>query len=189
MTDRSIHFNYFPENDDIPQVGQYAVVAFLPEGLNTTVEPIRRKFDPLVGVIDSHVTVVFPFANEMPIEKMGEVLQDEIEAKPPTPVRLATIGDFYPDAPVIYWAVEDNNLLRELYFRLYARLEMPIPRKDYIPHVTLAREISDSRLLQVKDEIVDQLPTESFRIECLDLIGLFPNQQWITLRKFSLGGS
>jgi 2'-5' RNA ligase len=118
---------------------------------------------------------------------MGEVLQKEIEGKPPIPVRLATIGDYYPDAPVIYWSVEDNNRLKELYYRIYGRLEMPIPRKDYIPHVTVAREISDSRLLQVKDEIVTQLPTESFRIETLDLIGLFPNQQWVTVRKFFLG--
>ncbi len=189
MTDRSIHFNYFPEKNDQPIAGQYAVVAFLPSDLDATVSPIRSKFDPLVGAIGAHVTVVFPFGSEAPLEELSGVLRDAIEGIHAVPINLTTIGDFYPDAPVIYWAVEDNNRLKELYFRLYARLEMPIPRKNYIPHVTLAREISDSRLLQVKDEIITSLPTESFLIEALELITLLPNREWITVRKFSLGDS
>ncbi|HKK20644.1 MAG TPA: 2'-5' RNA ligase family protein [candidate division Zixibacteria bacterium] len=165
---------------------QYAMIIFLPQPLDAVIAPLRARFDPIYNLVSSHITVVFPFETMMPIEEIASTVGAEIQKQPRIHIELDSIGDFYPKSPIIYWKIKKNNELCELYYRLYARLGVPIPHKIYEPHVTVAREISDHRVMIVKEKIVSYLPNEKFRAGSIDLVTPLVNEKWVSVRTFSL---
>ena len=162
----------------------YADVILLPEHLERIVAPMRAKFDPLYNLISPHITMVHPFETDRPLEEVASIVREETERCKPLPLYLTSIGDFYPGIPKIYWNIEKDETLSELFYRLYSRLEHPIPYKNYQPHVTIAREISTHRVLPIKEQIIDYLPDESFDVEAVDLITPLPGGKWVSVRTF-----
>ena len=61
-----------------------------------------------------------------------------------------------------------------------------MPCKSYQPHVTVAREISDHRVMLVKEKIVPYLPNESFVATAVDLVAPVAGQNWVSVRTFPL---
>ncbi|HVP06992.1 MAG TPA: 2'-5' RNA ligase family protein [Candidatus Acidoferrum sp.] len=171
--------------DDQPTF-EYAVVIPLPEHLNEIIDPVRRRFDPDHHVIGAHVTVVFPFRSRRPVDEVALVVRKVTESIPAIAVSLSSIGDFYPIFPLIYWGVNRDNTLDELYKNLYASLDLALPHKLFIPHVTVAREISAHRVVWVKEQIVPYLPDESFMATSVDLIAPVAGQKWVAVQNFPL---
>ncbi len=164
----------------------YAVVVLLPERLEQAVAPLRERYDPLYNLISPHITLIYPFESDRPLDELTAIIRAEADALAPVPLKLSSIGDFYPRIPKIYWNVEKNDQFCELYYRLYSRLGVPIPYKNYQPHVTVAREISMHRVLLVKEKIIDYLPDESFEISAIDMITPLPGGKWVSVRTFPL---
>ena len=165
---------------------EYAIITYLPFNLDQTVHPFREKYDPIYNQVASHITLVFPFLTEKPLDEISVLIDSVIAEHHILPIELDSIADFYPHSPVIYWAVKENSFLRELYINLYAKLDIPIPHKNFVPHVTLAREISTHRVETVKDAIASYLPQESYRPTSLDLVTPLANFRWVSVRTFSL---
>lgn len=168
---------------------KYAAVIFLPSALNSAVAPLREQFDPLYNLIASHITLVFPFDTNRPLEDLAQAIQKETEKQRSFLVGLDSVGDFYPKAPAIYWNIQDSTPLCELYFRLYSALEVPIPFRDYVPHVTVAREISQHRVIIVKEKIASYLPRDKFYASSVDLVTPLVDQRWVSVRTFPFRGS
>lgn len=166
---------------------QYAVVMFLPSELDGIAAQLRAKYDPDFGLIESHLTVVFPFQSDASLEDLCDLIRRETKTHPPMSIELDSIGDFYPQAPVIYWGVRENEQLRGLNSRLYSRLNLSVPHEDFVPHVTIAREISPQRLMLVKEEIVTFLSHEKFYVESIDLVAPLVDRRWVSIRRFPLG--
>ncbi len=167
---------------------KYAVVVFLPQALHEIVAPLRERFDPLYNLVAPHITLVFPFETNRPLDELTNQIKSETENQKSFLVQLESIGDFYPDSPTVYWNVTRNDQLSELYYRLYVRLGMPIPKKQYLPHVTVAREISQHRLIVVKEELASYLPKEKFYAGSIDLVTPLVNDRWVSVRTFPFKG-
>lgn len=182
--------SYFTFNDNLRERrhNKYAVVIFLPPMLDSIIAPLRERFDPIHNQISSHLSLVFPFETNHALDELAGRIRIETEKQTSIPIELDTIGDFYPDSPIIYWNVKKNNQLNELYFRLYAGLGIPIPYKNYVPHVTIAREISPHRVVIVKDKIVSYLAEEKFYAGTVDLVMPLVNNHWVSVRTFTLAG-
>ena len=166
--------------------GEYAVVVYLPRDLDATIAKLREKYDPDYNLISSHITLVFPFESQMPIDELTALIKSEIDLVSPITLQLGSIGDFYPHAPVIHWSVDPSEELTALYYRLYARLDLPLVFKDWVPHVTVAKEISQHRVMLVKDAIASYLSRERFEVEAIDLIAPLPERRWVSVRTFPL---
>ena len=181
-------YNYFYQEQNIENRRQnkYALVAYLPIELDKIITPIREKYDPLYDIIASHITVVFPFETDRPLNELAGLISYETSTEMGFNFELGSIIDFYPNTPVICWEVKKNERLTSLYYRLYARLGLTLPFKDYQPHVTVAREISHHRVLLVKENIVPYLPDEKFTTLSLDLITPLAENKWVSVRTFSL---
>ncbi len=167
---------------------RYAVVVFLPRHLDEMIVPLREKYDPIYNLVASHITLVFPFESTMPLDELTGIIKAETERQPSLLIELNSIGDFYPRFPVIYWYVKENAHLTRLYFRLYSRLGLPVPHKHFLPHVTVAREISNHRVMLVKEKIVSYLPSEKFFAQKVDLITSLSGNRWVSVRTFPLNG-
>lgn len=177
---------YQQQNIEDRRQNLYALVTYLPEELNLIIAPLREKFDPLYNQIASHITVVFPFETSRPLEELTAIIGGELQGEPDIPVKLDSITDYYPRSPVICWEVEENERLTALYYRLHSRLGLVLPFKDYLPHVTVAREISPHRVMLVKEKVFPYLPAESFVAGSMDLITPLTDQKWVSVRTFQL---
>jgi 2'-5' RNA ligase len=180
--------NYLEQNIEDRRSSRFALVLFLPSELDEFLTPLREKYDPLWNLVPSHATILFPFESRRTLDELTSLIRDELTGEPVIPIRLGTIGDFYPRYPVICWKVQRNEQLNSLYYRLYSRLGMPIPFKNYQPHVTVAREISDHRVMLVKEKIVPYLSEEQFVTTHIDLITPLPGNRWVSVRTFPLVG-
>lgn len=180
--------NEFEFNNDFHERRrtEYAVVIFLPQRLDSIVSPFRQKYDPFYNRVDSHITIIFPFESNLMLDDLSNMIKSVTDYHKPLKIELNSIGDFYPRSPVIYWEIQKNEAICELYYQLYASLDQPIPVKDYKPHVTLAREISNHRLINVKDAIASYLPSEQFEVNSIDLVTPLVNERWVTVRSFPL---
>ncbi len=180
--DTTFHSRYLSDDDN----ATYSLVTFLPRALDQYVVPLREKYDPIYKAIPSHICIVFPFQYDGPVDQLAIRVSDELESVPAFEVELDSIGDFYPKVPEIYWKVKENQILSTLYYKLSAKLELSLPHRNYIPHVTVAREISSHRVLLVKEKIVPYLPTESFTCNKIDLITPLRGDRWVSVRTFTL---
>lgn len=182
FSDTAFHERYFEDDD----AATYALVIFLPRDLDRFTVPLREKYDPIHRAIPSHICIVFPFQHNGPVDDLAAQIGEELEHAPAFSIELDSIGDFYPKVPVIYWKVRENQMLSTMYYKISARLQLPLPHRQYIPHVTIAREISSHRVLLVKEKIVPYLPTESFMCRKIDLITTLPGNRWVSVRTFTL---
>ena len=164
----------------------YAVVVLLPQHLDELIYPIREKFDPDYNRVPGHVTVVFPFDSKSSFNELSALLSYQLQNVQPFEIELDSIGDFYPHSPIIYWQVKPCEVLQKLYRNLHAQLELPIPFSNYLPHVTVAKEISSHRVMLVKERIVACLPQGKFKVLSLDLIIPIVGDRWVSARTFSL---
>jgi 2'-5' RNA ligase len=167
---------------------KYAVVVFLPHSLTGMISPLREQYDPLYNLVAPHITVVFPFETNLPLDEMTSLLKAETDKRMSFLIQMDTVGDFYPDSPIIYWNVKENAQLSELYYRLHASLGIPIPYKHFVPHVTVAREISHHRVIIVKEKIASYLADEKFYAGSVDLIAPLVDEKWVSVRTFPFKG-
>ena len=178
--------NFYEQHIGDRRHPRFAVAVLLPTDLDEIIAPLRERFDPLYNLVASHLTLVFPFEAEWPLDELTGMIGEELAGQEEIKVELSSIGDFYPVAPVICWMAKENEALTQLHYRLYGRLGMAVPHREYLPHVTIAREISEHRVMFVKDEIVSYLPDESFTAGAVDLITPLPDQRWVSVRTFPL---
>ncbi len=164
----------------------YSVVILLPQYLDRLIYPIREKFDPDYNRVPGHVTIVFPFDSRASFNELSAVISYQLQNVGPFEIELDSIADFYPHSPIIYWQVKPCEELQKLYRNLHVELDLPLPFSNYIPHVTVAREISGHRVMLVKERIVPGLPEEKFRVLALDLIIPIVGDRWVSARTFSL---
>lgn len=183
-----MHHSYYDQTLSERRRKKYAVVIFLPQHLDSIILPVRERFDPLYNLVPSHVSVVFPFESDLFLDELAPLIKTETERQKKLTLHLHSIGDFYPKFPVIYWDVMENPDLKNLYFRLYTSLNLSVPYKQYQPHVTIAREISNHRLMLVKDNVAPYLPTERFEAGSVDLISPLAGAQWVSVRRFNFNG-
>lgn len=166
---------------------RYALVIFLPEELDAAIRPLRERFDPDYNQVPAHITILFPFDWNGPVDNLTAGIQLELANHEPFSIELGSVKDFYPTSPVMYWNVErGREKLKLFYHQLCGRLDLALPHTNYIPHVTMAQEISDHRLMLVKEEIDAYLRRESFEAVGIDLITPLAGLKWVSVRTFSL---
>ncbi|RKX22090.1 MAG: hypothetical protein DRP35_02830 [Candidatus Zixiibacteriota bacterium] len=178
------HFYHNPHLNE-RRNNTYAVVIYLPLQLDKIIYPLRERFDPDYNLVDSHITLVLPFDSEKSLDEMAVMIKSELDAFAPFKIKMGSIADFYPEAPVIYWEMLKNEIIEELYKNLNKRLGIEI-RHDYKPHVTIAREISNHRKIFVKDIIASCLSQETLYVEDVDLITPLSDRKWVSVRRFKL---
>ncbi len=183
-----MNYSYSSTSDIENAHRQYAVLIYLPDPLERFVAPLRERFDPDYDMVSAHITLVFPWQTAVPLAELSAILASEVRQLSPVTLQLESVGDFYPEAPIIYWRVGPNDTLNRLYRELYARLDLPLPFKELIPHVTVAKEISPHRVMLVKDQIASYLPKESFEMTAVDLVSPVADHHWASVRTFPVTG-
>ena len=179
-------YGYRQEDSGSEAMIRMAVVAFIPNPLKSIVARFREKYDPDYAIIAPHVSIVYPFETDRSITEVADIVGGEIQKQPVMNIRFDTLEDYYPTCPQICWGIEANESLTQLYMGLYTALDIPLPYKEFRPHLPLAREISEHRLIFVKEKIAPYLPQETLTIEEVDLVAPMAGDNWVSVRTFFL---
>lgn len=179
-----MQFGYRQEQMTHKGFPKYGIVIFLPEHLRTIVHPLRERFDPDYSLIPPYLVLVAPFASNLMLDEVSEVIAREVNPTEAPTIELSSIGDDYPNYPLIYWKMVPNPIIDRLYKNLYASLDLALPYRQFSPHVTVAREISMHRVMLVKEKIYPYLPEESFQALAVDLIAPVAQERWVSVRTF-----
>ena len=83
------------------------------------IEKIRRQYDPLYGLIDPHITLVFPFSSPLSKTQLVDHTVQALANFPPFPIRLQGITAT-PDRYLFLNVKEGNDQLNALHDNLYS---------------------------------------------------------------------
>lgn len=147
------------------------------------IQKLRNKYDPLVNLIAPHITIVFPFSdnisNEELIKKLNNLLKD---FKPFTIVfkGISLSKDNY----IFLNCMQGNQEIIELHNEIYKQIIPSHLNKSikYIPHITLG----SARNIQELDSFDYEFKTVVDEIS-IEFIG--EHEESIIIKNIKLGGS
>lgn len=104
------------------------------------IEEVRKKFDPLHGLVPPHITLVFPFESEIQTLRLEKHVRDTLVGVCPFPIQLKEITATL-DNHLFLNVKKGNDNIIELHDRLYSGLLNGFlnRRYTYIPHLTVGR--------------------------------------------------
>ena len=120
------------------------------------IQRIRKKYDELYEIIPPHITLAFPFKNEISNEelknKIEEVLKEinpfEIKCKGVSLREDKRVGTFY----IFLDFVEGKEILEDINKRIYTEvLNKPII-ENYEPHITLGTTNNINETIELDEE-------------------------------------
>ena len=146
------------------------------------IQEIRKKYDPLANLIEPHITLVFPFSDNISNEELVTKLSN----------LLITFNPFYiifkglslsDDNYIFLNCVKGNKEIIKLHDEIYTKI-LPTHFKkslQYIPHITLGQSNNIEEFTTFKYEfesIINQISIE--------LIG--PHEESIIIKNIKFGG-
>jgi 2'-5' RNA ligase len=140
---------------------RYAVAWFPSVAGIETIEEIRRRHDPMAGLIPAHVSLVFPFPTSLTRLQLATHVRNVVSRWPPIPVTFRHVrvhaGEF-----VFLMAARGAASITALHDKLYTRSlrQYLRPEFGYEPHITVARHPDARRVESACNEAQSLFPPE-----------------------------
>ncbi|MBY0597620.1 2'-5' RNA ligase family protein [Bacillus bingmayongensis] len=128
------------------------------------IEAIRKKHDPLFGLIQPHITLVFPFESAISNDELRAHIARKLEEVHPIEIEL--IDCISHEGNYLFLRVEKGTeQIRKLHDELYKGPLAEFLRSDipYIPHVTVGRKENEKLAMK----IAEKMPKLSMRLQCI----------------------
>ena len=129
-----------------------------------SIEPIRQRFDPMAGLLPSHITLVFPFESDLTAKDLRKHV--ELAVKGVAPLALTLEGFTGSERQYLFLGVKrGSDSIVDMHERLYSG-PLKVHRlftHTYVPHVTVGR-LGSNAAFQAALASVAQIDT---RIETL----------------------
>ena len=168
------------------------MVLLVPEPWSIEVDGIRRALgDEALARIPSHITLVPPVnVRDEDLPAAFDVLHAASAACPPLDLTLGPVASFTPVNPVAYLAVSGDPAARSDLIGLKDALHAgSLDRPEdwpYVPHVTVATELAEDRLLASVAVLADY--RADVRFERVTVLAEQPGRVWIPVADAALGG-
>ncbi|MGF9966008.1 2'-5' RNA ligase family protein [Bacillus rhizoplanae] len=156
------------------------ILLFLSNNNLEEIEAIRRKHDPLFGLISPHITLVFPFVSEVPnecLKKHIEIIIGSMNSFHITLNSVVTNSEEY-----LFLLIEEGKeSIIELHNKLYTDFLQPFLRKEipYIPHVTVGRKGDKEQAFHIIKNLHPLRDTMRFTIDKITVERIGENEESI----------
>jgi 2'-5' RNA ligase len=176
-----------------PADGLIALVCYLPEPLNTTLQDFQKVLSSSYSALP-HVTILPPRPLRVGIEDIERYIAETLAPFPAFTVELAELLSF-PATNVLYLAVDSgSDELKQLHVALNTGELRYREVHDFTPHVTVAGPFESNALPGLLEQATTlwttSETTRSFPVRELVLLWTGnEGQGWDQLRSFTLGGT
>lgn len=148
---------------------------------------------------EPHLTLKMPFELRSSLAEVDGQIAQVARCTAPIVVRLNGVGSFPgPYRSAIYADIAPNPRLQALHKALVRALEdvgedvhsyaEEIELGNYVPHITIATDVSDDQLPQLLAGMREQQVQGSFRLTALELRRRDTDGRWHIVRSFPLTG-
>jgi 2'-5' RNA ligase len=174
----------------MPVGGLIALVSYLPEPLNTTLQAFREVLRSSYSALP-HITILPPRPLQSGIESVEQYISETLAPHQEFVVELTDLLSF-PATNVLYLAVDSgSDVLRRLHFALNTGELSHRETYEFTPHVTVAgpfeSEALPSLLEQANELWTASDSTRSFPVRELVLLWTDSDEHgWEPLRSFTL---
>lgn len=134
------------------------------------IQSIRKKYDELFNIIMPHITLAFPFKNDISNEQLKQELLDitrnikpfKIKCKGVTLRKDEKINTYY----IFLNVVEGKEIINEINYKIYQNIlkDIDIKKYNYDPHITLGNTNNANEKIELNDEfetMVNSIVVES----------------------------
>lgn len=146
------------------------------------IQELRDKYDPLTNLIAPHITIAFPFSDNISNEELIKKLTNLLKDFKPFTIVFKGLSISY-DNYIFLNCIQGNQEIIQLHDKIYEQILPSHFKKSikYIPHITLGVANNIDNLNAFEDEfkiIVDEISIE--------LIG--EHEESIIIKNIKLGG-
>ena len=142
-------------------------VLIFPELDNVSlIQNIREEYDELANIVPPHITLAFPFDNDITNEELDSGLKKIFSEYKEFAITLSGVSYHYDERVGVYYIYLDvtqgYDTIYEISKKIYSEiLNTEVPEK-YIPHITLGSvgEINDIKLDHVFHTTVKNIVVE-----------------------------
>ena len=147
------------------------------------IQEIRNKFDPLANLIAPHITIAFPFSDNISNEELIRKLTNLLEDFKPFTIVFKGIS-LSKDNYIILNCIQGNQEIIQLHNKIYEQILHSHFKNSikYVPHITLGT----TNTIQELDSFDYEFKTVVDEIS-IELIG--EHEESIIIKKIKLGGS
>ncbi len=168
---------------------KFGIVAFPSKKIQDLANTYRKRYDSHYAKVTPHITLKEAFeADESDIKMISEKISNIVQNYAPLKIHASRISSFYPNTNVIYFRIEPTEQLKKLHEELQAEINIGKPRHVFVPHVTIAQDLTDSE----HDDVYGQLRmfgvNEEDTIDRIHLLYQLEDGSWTAYETYKLGG-
>lgn len=166
------------------------IVIFPTKDMQDVANSYRKRYDPKYKLNSPHLTLKEAFTvDKAELDVIVAELERIAADTPPFTLHFGKVSHFHPTNNVIYFACDEEPLLKSLHDKLYNGPGLSHERKfAFVPHVTIGQEMSDDEL----HDIYGRLRMEQFSFDVsvkqFHLLHQLDNETWSIYQSFSLKG-
>lgn len=166
-----------------------SVVAFPSKKLQDLANTYRKRYDFQYTKITPYITLKEAFeAEEAQIGNISDTIRSIAEKYGPLKIHASKVSSFFPTTNVIYFKIELTEQLQKIHDDLYREINIGKPKHVFIPHITIARDLTETE----HDDIYPQLRmigiNEKEEIDRIHLIYQLEDGSWTTYETYKLTG-
>ena len=117
------------------------------------IQEIRKKYDELYSIISPHITLAFPFNDDISNDELKEKLQNLLTKTKPFKITCSDISlkedkkinKFY----IFLNIIEGAEILKTLHEKIYTDVLNKNKIVDYTPHITLGSTINEKENIKL----------------------------------------
>ncbi len=128
----------------------YCVVIFPSSPVQEKANTYRKRYDSQYAFIPPHVKLLNPFQlSSGQLNHLTETIRRIAGNTEPFTLRFHKVGSFAPTNNVIYYGIENKEHLTALHRELTDRIPVAGDPYTYVPHLTIAQELTVAELNDV----------------------------------------
>lgn len=167
---------------------KYGVVIFPSKTLQDAANSYRKRYDTHYALIAPHLTIKETFeASESEVKEISQELEKAAKATEPFNLNVTRVSSFSPVNNVLYFKVEKNEALENLYGRLHTGSLSQESPYAFVPHITIGQGLSDDEHLDVYSQLKLVDVSHSEVVDRFHLMYQLDNETWTVYETFRFG--
>lgn len=168
---------------------KYGIAAFPSKEMQDIANSYRKRYDPQYAKITPHMTLKDAFrADDAKIKEIASEIEKIAKRHSPFTMHVTKVSSFAPVTNTLYLKVEQTPELMSLHEDLHSDFFGGPPQFQYVPHITIAQQLSDSEHADIYGQLKMAGMDHKETIDRFHLLYQLEDGSWQVYETFRLTG-